>query len=231
MSRRKRIVVLAINVFIAVLVVVAWAMLVFGPGSDMLAARGVGSLKYFTVLSNLLLAVASLVYAVCQVRCLGGAASEVPRAAHILKYVATVAVGLTFLTVMVFLGPLFGYPLMFKGGNLWLHLVVPVLAIVEFCVLDGPHELGLRDNLAAVVPTLVYGICYVGNVLVNGVGEGSTSNDWYGFTLWGVDKIPLVLTVMLLVTFLIGLAIRLTNRRVALRRITPAGARNPAQGC
>ena len=218
MSRGKRIAILAINVFIAVMVVVAWAMLAFGSETDTLAARGVRSLKYFTVLSNLLLGAASLVYAICQVRCLRGTSPEIPRAAHVLKYVATTAVGVTFLTVMLFLGPLMGYPLMFKGANFWLHLVLPVLAILECCVLDGPHELNLRDNLVAVMPTLVYGIGYVGNILVNGVGAGTTNNDWYGFTLWGVDKIPLVLLVMLLVTFLIGLVIRLANKHVALRR-------------
>ena len=218
MSRKKRAVIVAIDAFTAVMVVVAWAMLVFGEGVDRLAANGLGSLKYFTVLSNFLLAAASLAYAVCQVRCLRGAAPEVPRAVHVLKYAATTAVGLTFLTVMVFLGPLFGYPMMFEGGNLWLHLVLPVLSIVEFCVLCGPHELGLRDNLAAVAPTLLYGIGYVANILLNGVGTGPTSNDWYGFTLWGLDKMPLVLAIMLLATFFIGLAIRVANGRVALRR-------------
>ena len=219
MSRKKRFVVIAIDVFIAVMVVVAWAMLVFGAGSERLAANGLESLKYFTVLSNFLLAAASLVHAICQARCLRGAAPDVPRAAHVLKYVATTAVGLTFLTVVLFLGPLFGYPLMFEGGNLWLHLVLPVLAIVELCVLDSPYELGLRDDLVAVVPTLLYGIGYVANILINGVGEGHASNDWYGFTLWGLDKMPLVLAIMLLATFLIGLAIRVASNRVALRRV------------
>ena len=219
MSQRKRVAILAINAFIAVMVVVAWAMLAFGEGTDKLAERGLGSLKYFTVLSNFLLGAASLVYAICEVRCLRGNLTEIPRAVHLLKYVATAAVGLTFLTVMVFLGPLYGYPAMFKGANFWLHLVLPVLAIVEFCMLDGPYELRSRDNLVAVAPTLIYGIGYITNILVNGVGEGASSNDWYSFTLWGMDKIPLVLAVMLLVTFLIGLAIRIANRRIALRHL------------
>lgn len=221
MGRQKRIISFAVNVFIAVMVAVAWAMLAFGAGVDKLADRGMSSLKYFTVLSNLLLGVASLGYAVCQARCLRGSAPEIPRAIHVLKYVATTAVGLTFLTVMVFLGPLYGYPEMFAGANLWLHLVLPVLAIAEFCVLEGPYDLRQRDNLAAVLPTLLYGICYVGNILANGFGHGAATNDWYGFTLWGLDKIPLVLGVMLLVTYLIGLAIRLANRHIAQWR--PAG--------
>lgn len=217
MSRKRRTIALVINVLIAVMVAASWGSMMLGNGIESLTARGLWSLKYFTVLSNLLLGAAAIVYAVAQARCLQGRTSEVPRAVHVLKYVSTAAVGLTFLTVMVFLGPLLGYGPMFAGANLWLHLICPLAGIIEFCVLDGPHALSMRDNLLAVVPTLVYGVCYVANILINGVGEGMSTNDWYGFTMWGVDKIPLVLAVMLLVTFLIGLAIRMANKRIALR--------------
>lgn len=219
MSRNRRVLSLAINVFIAVMVAVAWYLLAFASDSEALAARGLYSLKFFTVLSNILLGIASLVYAIYLARCLWGELPEIPRAVHVLKYVATTAVGVTFLTVMVFLGPLMGYAMMFAGANLWLHLVLPVLAIVEFGFIDGIYELRLGDNLLAVVPTLLYGIFYVGNILINGVGEGASSNDWYGFTLWGVDTIPIVLLVMLIVTFLIGLAIRMANNRFARKSV------------
>ena len=55
-----------INGAVAALSVVAWLMLVLGAGDpDHLAARGMESLKYFTVLSNLFSGVISFVYLVC----------------------------------------------------------------------------------------------------------------------------------------------------------------------
>ena len=80
-------------------------------------------------------------------------------------------------------------------------------------------KIPFKYTVISAVPTLLYGIGYVANILLNGVGEGHASNDWYGFTLWGLDKMPLVLAIMLLATFLIGLAIRVASNRVALRRV------------
>ena len=217
MPSTKQAVALAVNIFIAVAVAVAWAMMAFGDGVEGLAARGLWSLKFFTVLSNLLLGFSSLLYAICLVRCRRGAASQMPRPVHVLKYVATSAVGLTFATVMGFLGPVFGFETMFTGANLWFHLVIPVAALLEFCIFDDAHELHLRDNLLAMLPTAIYGLGYVANILVNGVGQGPTSNDWYGFAIWGLDKMPVVFAIMAAVAFLLALVIRLANARIALR--------------
>ena len=53
-----------------------------------------------------------------------GKAAGIPCTVYQLKYAATVSVGLTFLTVMLFLGPRFGYGAMFQGVNLWFHLLM-----------------------------------------------------------------------------------------------------------
>lgn len=203
-------------VFLAIMEPVAWFMMLFSRSDVALAAMGLGSLKYFTVLSNLLLGLASLVYAICIIRFLRGGA-RIPSWAHKLKYAATVAVTVTLMTVLLFLGPTLGYPLMFVGANLWFHLILPVLAIVEFIFLDTANELSFKSTLLGVVPTLLYGIVYCGNILMNGVGSGATTNDWYGFTMWGVEFIPVVLLVMLLATWLFAIIIYAANAAVRRR--------------
>jgi len=202
-----------VSAFIAVAEPIAWGTMVFSRGTEALTAMGLYSLKFFTVLSNLFLGIASLIYVVCLLRQLR-AGCTVPLWAHRLKFMATVAVAVTFMTVMLFLGPLFGFASMFAGANLWFHLVLPVLAIVEFAFLDIERPLAFKDTLLGVVPTLLYGIFYCGNILINGVGQGRTSNDWYGFAMWGVQFMPVVLAVMLLATWLFAVAIRGANAAV-----------------
>jgi len=161
----------------------------------------------------LLLGVASLVYAVCLARFMRTGA-RVPHWAYLLKFAGTVATTVTLMTVLLFLGPTLGYPLMFVGGNLWLHLIIPVAGIVEFVFFDVQYSLSFKETLVGVVPTLLYGIFYCGNILINGVGQGRTSNDWYGFAMWGVQFMPVVLAVMLLATWLFAVAIRGANAAV-----------------
>lgn len=192
------------NLLIAIIAPYAWLSMVFASKEGMLVSTGLGSLKYFTVLSNLFAALAAVVYLFNNRR--------PSRKVKVLKYVAAVSVGLTFVVVMVFLGPLFGYPFMFAGPNFWLHLFVPLLAMTEFVFLN---ETGMKykDNLWAVVPMLVYGIFYMGNNIINGIGQWPHTNDWYSFLAWGYPIGFGIFVIIVLMTYGIGLVLRKLNDR------------------
>ena len=183
------------NVLLAIAVFGAWGrMLVSGEGT--LASTGLSSLKYFTVLSNLLEGFACLYW-------LAGKGAKGER----LKFVATVAVSITFLVVMTFLGPLYGYPFMFEGANLWFHLLVPVGAILEQVFLSkGPF--GRKDVLFAALPVLFYGAGYLCNILMNGVGEWPDTNDWYSFMMWGYPGAAVIYGGLILISLALGLLFR-----------------------
>ncbi len=180
-------------------------MFFFGKGT--LSQNGFGNLKYFTVLSNLLEGAASVVWLVSERK--NGKASE---GAERLKYVAAAAVGLTCITVLVFLGPLYGYPAMFAGVSLYMHLITPVIAVAEVFLLSDA-EFSRRDNLLVIIPPLVYGIFYLGNVFINGIGEWPDTNDWYLFLAWGYPIGMLIFAVICFVTWLLGLVMRKAKRK------------------
>ena len=193
------------NILIVIMVAVTWIMMaLFGDGT--LAENGFGNLKYFTVLSNFLAGIASIFW-LAEVRKNGKATGRTER----FKYIAATAVGLTFTTVMVFLGPLYGYAMMLKGVNLFFHLIIPVTAMAEIVFLsDMPFT--RRDNNLTIVPPLIYGIFYVANLMINGVGEWPDTNDWYLFLTWGNTVGALILASILAVTWLIGLLMRKLQR-------------------
>ncbi len=181
----------ALNLLIALAALCSWCVMVFHiDESGRLSASGLASLKYFTVLSNLLMAAAGAVWAVQLLR------GRTGRQALVLKYAGTVSVTLTFVTVMVFLGPLFGYAAMFMGGNLYLHLVVPLAALADFLFLCREGVLEKRDARWATLPMLLYGIWYVGNNLINGHGAWPNTNDFYGFFTWGDGGAALIAVIM-----------------------------------
>ena len=194
-----------VNIFRVIAVAGSWlAMFLFGEGS--LAQNGIRSLKYFTTLSNIFVGVASAIWLVSSRK--GGKASS---RVETLKYVAASAVGLTCITVLVFLGPLYGYPAMFAGASLFMHLITPVVAIAEVIFLSDA-EYTRKDNRLVILSPLIYGVFYLGNIIVNGFGEWPDYNDWYLFFTWGYPIGILIYAIIFVVTWLLGLAMRKLQR-------------------
>ncbi|MBR3107565.1 MAG: hypothetical protein IKH30_10335 [Clostridia bacterium] len=162
-----------------IIVFTAWSvshMFFFAGSGNMRVNRSV-IFRYFTVDSNILCAVScvfSLFYALRR-----GSGSK---AVMLLRYAGTAAVTVTMMTVLLFLGILYGYPAMLSGWNLWLHLLGPILAIVSFVWLERDGTFPEKKHLPlAMLPVLVYGIVYY--IMVILLGEWP---DFYGFNMSGV---------------------------------------------
>ena len=194
MNKRK-----VLNIIIFLIVLITWLRMVFAPSDVLLTARGLASLKYFTVLSNLFEGIA------CVIWLLNGNEK--------IKYSAAVSVTLTLIVVLTFLGLLYGYVAMFVGVSFWMHLIVPVAALLEV-IFWSKASFDLKDNLLACLPMGIYGIYYIGNNIINGIGEWPFTNDWYGFLTWGYPIGIMFYTIILFVVFLIGFAIRKIKERL-----------------
>ena len=194
-----------INIILVFMVLGSW-IAIFVSASGTLMHNGINSLKYFTVLSNLFEGAASVIWLV-STRKSGKASAR----AELLKYIAAAAVGLTCVTVLVFLRPLYGYPAMFAGGSLYMHLLTPVIAIAEIIFLSD-FTYTRKDNRLVMLSPIVYGVFYLGNNLINGIGEWPDTNDWYLFLTWGYPVGILIFAVICVVTWLLGLAMRKLQR-------------------
>ena len=185
-----------INLCIGVIALWVWLSMTFRwPPLGLDSAGGLQSLKYFTVLTNLLQCGVSLAY------CFG---IRVDR----WKYAAAAAMGLTFCVVLCFLAPRRGYDAMYSGANFFSHLVVPVLAMADFLIFDRSCTYTLGDSLFTLMPLVGYGLFYGGNLVVNGI-EG---NDWYGLAGAGLPFAAGAFAAMLAVNWGIALLLRLPRR-------------------
>jgi len=184
--------------------------------SDLLTVRGLGNLKFYTVLSNLLNGAASLIWAAALYKNKGSGRS--PGAAICrLRLCAVASVGLTFAMVMFFLGPLYGHRYMYSGANLWYHLLLPVISMIDF-VLPGPGNIpGRPDRAAAALPTVLYGAAYALNLALRGVRRGPDPNDWYGFLLWGWGVGAVIFAAAILAQWTIACALCAIKKAVAKR--------------
>ena len=191
------------NIFLVIAVLGSW-IAIFVSASGTLMQNGLNSMQYFTVLSNLLEGFASVVWLVSSGR--NGKASsngngrtssnrtgKASSQAELLKYIAAAAVGLTCVVVLAFLGPLYG------------------VAIAEIIFLSDA-EYTRRDNRLVMLSPLVYGAFYLGNNIINGIGEWPDTNDWYLFLTWGYPVGILIFAVICVVTWLLGFAMRKLHR-------------------
>ena len=168
-------------------------------------SKGAASLKFFTTLSNVFSALASAAWMIPEVRMLTGAAGEIGRGLLLWKFMGTVSVTVTLLTVLFFLGPNMGYKPLFEGSGFYLHLVGPVLALLSFCLFEKGMRLTMGESLFALLPVALYGAVYLVKVVRIGKDNGGWE-DFYGFNKGGKWKLSIVM--MLGAAMVIGLAIR-----------------------
>ncbi|MCR5230751.1 MAG: hypothetical protein K6D03_11555 [Solobacterium sp.] len=172
-----------------------------GTEKGKLLEHGLRCLKYFTVLSNLL---AMLVTAADVIfLSVTPAGTQLPAVLSYLNFMAAVSVGLTFMTVMVYLGRLYGYAEMLKGPNFHLHLSAPLLTVFCFLFFLPLSQITFAGTFIATLPMILYGIWYLANLLVN----GTENNDWYGFARGGMKTMPVVYAAMFLFTWIISVVL------------------------
>ena len=164
----------AINILIFVITAISFLFCFRKDGRWDLRA-GKKSLRFFTILSNLFCAVSALLWVLSS-----------SYWAWLLKYVGTVAVTVTLLTVIFFLGPNMGYKPLFSGKELYLHLCGPLLAIVSFCFMECQFALSFSLSLLGILPVIIYGFVYLVEVVILKNWE-----DFYGYNKDGKWKISM----------------------------------------
>lgn len=162
--------------------------------------------KFFTVLSNVFVAIVSFILLFYNVKNIINDTFILPKLIFALKFVATVSVALTFITAVLFLGPyvtFYGksYFSMFTGNNFFMHLITPLLAIFGLIFCEQTDRFSFKNTFWGLLPTALYSIVYV--IMVVFIGEENGGwNDFYGFTFGGhMWAAPLSAIAMLLATY------------------------------
>ena len=120
-----------------------------------------GTLRYFTVDSNLLALLSSLLVLLSWRR----AVRPAPHWLWVVRLMAASGLALTCGMVMAVLAPIRGYGYMLDGPDLHLHLICPLLHILSFVLLEGEAGVPLRRALWGLLLPTVYGVVYMVNVV------------------------------------------------------------------
>ena len=212
---------LILNVIIFILTVIATIMMFTGfkfmKGMEpVLEATGFSLLKFFTVESNLFVGIISLIFSIKEIKIIKGNEKELSTKMYLLKYMSTSAVSLTFFIVFSYLGPISkgGIISMLTNSNLFFHLIIPVLSIINFTIFEKTNKIKFKQVIYGIIPTFLYGLYYCINVLTH-IENGKVSYiyDWYWFIQNGVWTAIIVIPVIFLISYLISLCLWYFNKK------------------
>ena len=178
----RRILIFLLDLLVVAVVTYAVIRMVESTKGGALVSGGLGALKYYTVLSNIFCAFSCLCAALHFIITRG---RNLPNWLYVFRLMGSSVVSVTFLVVIIFLGPVYGYKLMFTGVSFWLHLVAPLAAIIGQLLLKSGKQLPFRTSFLGIVPTVFYGIGYISVNALQWTGTSNPKTDFYRFLAWG----------------------------------------------
>ena len=209
---------LILNIIIVLLVIFATIFMFIGfkfmPGGSLLEVSKVEMFKFYTVDSNILIGIISLIFIIYEKKLLKNKIKEIPKKVYILKLIATSGITLTFITTSFFLAPSYGFYAMFNNSNLFFHLVVPVLSIITYIFFEK-HDNKYKYAILGIIPMFLYSIFYTTNILIHLNNGGLTFKyDFYGFLQANLNNIYLVIPVIYLISYVISVLLVFGNRKI-----------------
>lgn len=143
------------------------------------SADKVGIFQYFTVLSNVLVTLASFIGVILYIASIAKGKNLIKEGFQVFKLICVVCAAVTFTMVLVFLMPRDpSNDIWYKGSQLFMHAIVPIASVASFILLEYMTKLRFRFFFVPVIAALAYGAYYV--IFAFTAPEGSMV-DWYGF--------------------------------------------------
>ena len=207
---------LILNILITLLTIFASIIMFTGikithGAEPLLETSKIGMFKFFTVDSNIFMGLISLLFAIKEIK-----NEEITKNMYRLKLMSTTAVTLTFIIVFTYLGPISkdGIKSMLQNSNLFFHLIIPVLSIINLTLFEKTDKLKRKDTLYGIIPTVIYALFYLTNILIH-VENGKVSPiyDWYWFVQGGLKTAIIVAPTIILITYIISLILWKINRK------------------
>ena len=140
---------------------------------------------FFTVQSNIFIIAMALIFLVNEVAVLLKKKSFINQTLLHIKYVATVAITITFLVFFTMLAPLMGIDYLLSFNNFSLHAIVPILAIVDFFLFDTDIKITYKSSLLATISPISYVVfVYIGRIF----NLKYTENLYYPYFFLNIDS-------------------------------------------
>ena len=173
---------------------------------------GIGTLRMFTTLSNIIAAFAASMCLPFQIDGLRRDRYRLPSWIVIVMYVGAVGVFITFFVAVTIITAYQGFvKTMFTNSNLYMHTINPILITLLFVLVVSDTNVKFSRSFISIIPVSTYMILYFIMVFVLGIWRDHYYTD--KFFPWPVSLL-LVIAISFGVSQLLRFLHNLTNRHV-----------------
>ena len=202
LNRTRCITGLVVSILMVVLVFVAFTLNLINYYKEDAPEAGIGTMRMFTTLSNIIVAIGSLLIIPYSIDGLRKNNYHLPRWIVDILYIGTFCVALTFLVASTIISIARGfYTSMFYNSNIFFHLINPICAIVLFTFVNSDHNISFKKSFIPLIPVTIYGIVYVIMAILIGEANGGW-RDVYEFNTF----MPWPITIILIAIVSFGIS-------------------------
>lgn len=193
---------LVISILMVSLVFLAFTLNLINYYKEDVPEAGIGTTRMFTTLSNILVAIASLLIIPYSIDGLRKNNYHLPRWIVDVLYIGTFCAALTFIISATIISIAQGfYTSMINKTNLFFHLINPLFAIVLFTFVNSDHNISFKKSFIPLIPVTIYGIVYVIMAILIGEANGGW-RDVYEFNTF----MPWPITIILIAALSFGIS-------------------------
>ena len=177
---------------------------------------------FFTTISNLISAAGAMLMIPYAVEGIRKKRFTMPRWLSLFQYAGAVSVFITMVCastiITITLGPVFA----FSGQQFWLHLVVPISAIILFLAVESGHYLTKRDMVIAQIPFWIYAAVYLVMVVIVGKENGGWGDIYHATT---IVPVWMAFGMLMIIGFAAAVFLRFIHNRTVDKGLRQLSAR------
>ena len=206
-----------LHILTVVFVLIGTLIMVLVRSTGVLEENTIAVFKYFTFQSNVFMGIVSAIYVYYQILIIAKRIDKIPHVLSIFNLVGVSSVALTFIIVLAFLAPGYGFDKMYTNANLFFHLLVPVVAMVNFMFYNRQEKYHFIQTLYTIIPSFIYGVIYF--IIVASLNAyGDIKIDFYQFGKDGPFIGLLNFLAVMSISYVMTLIIYFVNRLVFKKR-------------
>ena len=169
-NKMRCIVGLIICLIVIVLTVVSFTLNIINFYQEDSPEAGIGTLRMYTTLSNILAALAASICIPFQIEGLRKNRFKLPVWVVEAMFIGTCGVFLTFIIALAMIAPNagFGYA-MLTNSNLFMHTLNPIFIVLLFTVAISDAKIKFSRTFYAIIPAFIYSLIYFIHVFVTNI--------------------------------------------------------------
>ena len=186
-----------------------------------IASSATGRIRFFTIDSNLLAGISSLLFLIQQRNLILGKIKEIKIRYYIYELVATCSVSLTFFIVLIYLSRItpYGFFSMYVNKNLFFHGIIPLLSIINFIFFEKTDRIKFKSTFLSLIPIFMYATYYITNILIHMENKYvSVEYDWYWFVQKGIWEIFIVVPLIFCISYFLSCLLWIFNKIIIIKK-------------